>query len=308
MKLSNQTSNWLERDLKCKLINVKPLLGGTSSRLWLLTAHQGGEIIQIALREYTDLEWLAVEPEIAEQEARNLLSARHLSFAVPVLLAADPYAFKTTHPTVAMSYVAGDVVLDPADRSNWIEKLAETLAQLHTNEIDVPYEYIRYFDPETKVKAVWSTCPDLWKQAFDYLNQKKQPEINPIFIHRDFHPTNVLFKDSNISGVVDWSNACMGPREVDVAHCRWNLTMLYGLNVADEFLEAYLKYSTLQKYDPYWDLEALGNVYTEEPPAVYAGWKTFGKTNITAALMRERMDTFLVQALEKIKNDPKKIQ
>jgi len=294
MPLSSATHKWLEHELNVTIKKAEPLLGGTSSLMWLVKV---GDDKQVVVREYTDEEWLALEPEIARQEAENLRAAETLTIHTPKRLAADPYGEVTTHPTVVMSHVPGKVVLDPQNQSDWLDALAQTLAQLHKNKAVVKHKYFRYFDPKTEVKAAWSRHPKLWQRAFAYLVNTPQPESAAAFIHRDFHPTNVLFQGTTVSAVIDWPNACMGPRAFDVAHCRWNLAMLEGVEAADAFLKAYLEYSDVKSYDPYWDLEALLNVFSEETPDVYAGWKAFGRKDLTAKIMRDRMDDFLAQAL-----------
>ncbi|SFC11673.1 Ser/Thr protein kinase RdoA involved in Cpx stress response, MazF antagonist [Alkalibacterium subtropicum] len=298
MKLSPETRQWLEGTLDIKVVNSEPLLGGTSSRLWLITIREeNARFIKVVLREYTDKEWLALEPGIAEQEALNLKTAQKSPVTAPILLAADPYAKVTTHPTVVMSHIEGKVMLQPENMAEWLDELAKTLAALHNNKAHVKHSYFRYFDLEKTVRAAWSSQPQLWRKAFSHVKNTPQPESEKIFIHRDFHPTNVLFKGTTVNGVIDWPNACMGPREVDVAHCRWNLAMLEGVDAADAFLIQYLKHSGIKKYDHYWDLEALLNVFSEESPVVYAGWEIFGRTDVTPQTIRDRMDAFLVQAL-----------
>ena len=57
-----------------------------------------------------------------------------------------------------------------------------------------------------------------------------------MFLHRDFHPGNLLWTDERITGVVDWVSACAGPPEEDIGHCRANLAIRHGQDWADEFL------------------------------------------------------------------------
>jgi aminoglycoside phosphotransferase (APT) family kinase protein len=54
------------------------------------------------------------------------------------------------------------------------------------------------------------------------------------FIHRDFYPGNVLWQRKMVSGLVDWEAASVGPRSMDVAHCRINL-LYKGLDTAEVF-------------------------------------------------------------------------
>lgn len=75
-----------------------------------------------------------------------------------------------------------------------------------------------------------------------------------IFVHRDFHPGNLLWEHGQITGVVDWISSCAGPLEEDIAHCRLNLARHHGQDVADEFLHRWLRATGRSEYHPYWDL------------------------------------------------------
>ena len=82
------------------------------------------------------------------------------------------------------------------------------------------------------------------------------PAYAPTFIHRDFHPGNVLWARGRVSGVVDWVNACAGPRGCDVATCRANLADLAGDRAADDFRAAY-EALTGEAFHPYWDMACI---------------------------------------------------
>ena len=125
------------------------------------------------------------------------------------------------------------------------------------------------------------------------------PTTKQTFIHRDFHPTNVLWHDGNVSGVVDWVNACRGPANVDVGHCRVNLALLHGVEVADQFLDAYLNVANREfEYNPYWDLLTIFDfIEVNEPPTVYEGWINLEVRGLTDTMMRERMERYLISLL-----------
>jgi aminoglycoside phosphotransferase (APT) family kinase protein len=93
-----------------------------------------------------------------------------------------------------------------------------------------------------------------------------------VFLHRDYHPGNVLWSGGEISGIVDWVSGCIGPPEVDVAHCRANLAVLAGdPEAADRFLELWQSVTGCRDYHPYWDLTTVVSVVSEEPdPALDA--------------------------------------
>src|SRR5258707_1164666 len=86
--------------------------------------------------------------------------------------------------------------------------------------------------PIELVPPAWSQKPAAWARAIEVL-LAGPPPAPAVFIHRDYHPLNVLWQAGAISGVVDWINACRGPAGVDVAHCRTNLAQMYGPAAAD---------------------------------------------------------------------------
>ena len=156
----------------------------------------------------------------------------------------------------------------------------------------VPYVYESWNDTRADEPPFWWRDAGLWVEA--QARSADRPAFAPNFIHRDYHPVNVLWKDGLISGVVDWINACMGPIGVDVAHCRGNLAVMYGLETADAFLAAYQDESPTYQHDPYWDLDdalsAMPNV------DVYPPWKEFGLTGLTTGLVRQRLIAFIEAA------------
>jgi aminoglycoside phosphotransferase (APT) family kinase protein len=66
----------------------------------------------------------------------------------------------------------------------------------------------------------------------------------------------LLWSRERLTGVVDWSEACLGPPEVDVGHCRLNLTVLFSADLADRFRAMYEAESG-HKVDAWWDVHAL---------------------------------------------------
>ena len=119
-----------------------------------------------------------------------------------------------------------------------------------------------------------------------------------VFIHRDYHPTNVLWRGTAVSGVVDWINACRGPAGVDVAHCRTNLEAMYGLETADQFLARYRDVADGFAYDPYWDIDSLLDMCLEGP-SYYPPWQEFGLGIIPPPVLRQRADAYLESVMRR---------
>ena len=85
----------------------------------------------------------------------------------------------------------------------------------------------------------WSGDDGLYREAFARL-EAPAPAYDPTFLHRDFHPGNVLWHDGVVSGVVDWVETSTGPADLDVAHCASNLAGLHGVATALAFRRSYV--------------------------------------------------------------------
>ena len=117
------------------------------------------------------------------------------------------------------------------------------------------------------------------------------------FVHRDYHPTHVLWQDGHLSGIVDWPSTCLGPAGIDVAWCRRNLVAMYGIAAADRFLYAYRSLAGASfAAHPFWDLMVIIESLPG-PPGVYPPGVTFGMRHLTGAIVRERLDAYLVSVL-----------
>ena len=94
----------------------------------------------------------------------------------------------------------------------------------------------------------------MWERAIEvFLGDVPAHDVG--FIHRDFHPGNVLWKTGRLTGVVDWQSASIGPRSVDIGHCRANL-MFDDPPRADIFTRMWEEISG-STYDPWGDVATV---------------------------------------------------
>ena len=198
------------------------------------------------------------EPDQAGREARILRIVAAGPIPVPRLLAVDRNGESCGAPAILMTRLDGHVVLRPRRLKSWLRGLAELLHQLHSIRAD-PAALGRYttYQLSAGAEPPRSTSQrPAWLQAITRI-AATPPEEPACFIHRDFHPGNVLWTGARPSGVVDWLQGCWGPPAADVGHCRWNLWYLHGREAADAFLAEYRQLEPLAApYDPYWDLAA----------------------------------------------------
>src|SRR6266851_2616655 len=213
---------WAAVQLGGTVISARPLRGGMSSAVHLLTAQDGaGQRRQAVLRRYVRPEVNAEEPDIAAREARALRVAGSAGVPTPALLAVDPGGTAAGVPAVLMSRLPGRVDWWPSDTGRWLQHLARLLPAIHAAPLPppgtigpfAPYPQASYQPP------AWARYPAVWERAAE-ISHGPAPRLPAVLVHRDFHPGNVLWRRGRVSGVVDWQAACTGPAVADVAHCR----------------------------------------------------------------------------------------
>ncbi|WP_214802810.1 aminoglycoside phosphotransferase family protein [Exiguobacterium sp. ERU656] len=261
-------------------IETKVLPGATSS----LVVRAGDSVIRI----HTNPNWLQQEQDLVAHEVFALKTAGPLA---PRVLKYQEAWIGEIPPWLQMTYVQGVVQFTPLD-DLYVERLARTLVAIH--RLPVPktsYVYKPY--SKTRVVPTWATEIAAWDWASA---TAPAPSEHIRFIHRDFHPVNVLYDLGEKYNVVDWVSACVGPIEADVAHCRLNLALLESVEVADRFLTFYQAMSGLT-YDRRWDLNAVFD-FGPETITVYPGWEAYGKRNLSQDNVRKRLENFVLKVYE----------
>jgi aminoglycoside phosphotransferase (APT) family kinase protein len=302
--LSDHVLNWVIEsvDSTAAVQSINQLHGGMSSIVHSISLLVNQEEKKVVLRQFDNEEWLLNEPDLPLHEAESLRFAAKVAVQTPQIIAFDETGSECGMPSVLMTQLDGSIVLQPPNIDQWLNGMAEALVRIHAVDADhYPWTYFTYNDISSLQTPAWSKYPALWDNIID-LVRGPRPSYKPCFIHRDYHPTNVLWNQNKISGVVDWVNACQGPAGIDIGHCRLNLALLYDVPTADGFLSAYQRHAGASfHYEPFWDLLSLIDILFG-PPTVYPGWAAFGVTGLTDDLMIERLDSYMTSLLSKALN------
>lgn len=281
---------WVERSLGsgARVISVRRLRGGTSAAVHLLRVSGAASVESVVLRRFVRADWLAEEPDVAEREARVLDALARSDLPVPRCLAVDLDGSQCDVPAVLMTRVRGRLELQPRDLADYLGQLAAFLPALHAlGTVDGMPAYRPWFRSRPFEVPAWSQRPELWRRANEIVSAEPPP-FTPTLIHRDYHPANTLWRYGHLSGVTDWVNASNGPTAIDVAHCRVNLSALFGLEAAEEFRRAYESVAGVEQH-PYWDiLDAL-----DTGPPTADQWHDAGRLDLDAEITRTRCEQFL---------------
>ncbi|MDX2938751.1 phosphotransferase family protein [Streptomyces ipomoeae] len=285
--------------------NWAALRGGWTSQMRRLTLDDGTGLV---LRSFVKPFFRRHAPGLLNREAAVLtLLTPYDDIPAPRLYAVDATAEVTDHPSLLMSLLPGSVrVADDADLDGRLDLLAGQLARIHAV---VPEERPRTYQAWTSPERVRTPGGPLWERAVDVI-RREAPAYEGCFLHRDFHPGNVLFTDAGagtgdglrVSGVVDWVETSWGPADLDVAHCSTALALLHGVEHGLGFRARYeARGGRLLAGDEdhlYWRLlDALA--YAPDAEKVAVPWRELGRTDLTPEVLGARLEAYVGGLLER---------
>ena len=259
---------WLREELRAHTVHRLGGIAGSSTAsvsAWDVHDHHGAGTA-VVVKRYDQAVAGAEAAALVRSEERGLLAAEQCVLAAPRLLCCDHDGARTGAPVLAMTRLDG--LPEATGGRAWTNGLAGTLGVIASAR-----------SPTIALPAIESwqepldNCPDwiddggLWR-AFQERMAAGLVGTLPRFVHRDFHPLNVLWDHGAVSGVVDWANACIGPIEFDVSRCRVNVALSAGIAEADAFLVACAPF--VERYDCAWDLETVASILGN-PDVVLAG-------------------------------------
>jgi aminoglycoside phosphotransferase (APT) family kinase protein len=266
---------WCEAVTGDRVAQVRALDGGMSSAVHALDFADGRALV---LRRFVRAQWLAEEPDVPYREPAALELLRDTPLPTPRLVGSDPTGGDAGDPAVLMTRLPGAVQWHPADLDGFLRGLAELLPAIHATP---PGPGIPAYEPyalESDRPPAWTSRPGVWERGFAVFDEPP-PSDERRFIHRDFHPGNVLWTGGAVTGVVDWASVEIGAPGADIGHCRVNLAGVLGLEAADRFLA----FCGEPDYHPYWDIvAALGGFDAD----TFARWTPQEEEFLAAAVRR----------------------
>ncbi|MFI8437800.1 phosphotransferase family protein [Streptomyces sp. NPDC079020] len=298
------TRSWVERGLSEaeRIEKVVRLRGGWTSEMRRLDLRGPGGRRSLVLRSFVKPFFLRHAEGLLTREATvlRLLGDTDVPAAVPA--AVDATARYCDHPSLLMSLLPGAVRLGGQGADDRAELLARQLVRIHQLPVTAeqrPRTYQAWASPERVTPPAATERPELWQRAVDVI-RREPPAYQGCFLHRDFHPGNVLFTgtddDPRISGVVDWVETSWGPADLDVAHCSTALALLHGapagLRFADRYVAAGGTLAEEGTSHLYWRLlDALG--FAPDAEKVAVPWRELGRVDLTAGVLTQRLEGYI---------------
>ncbi|MEW1636581.1 aminoglycoside phosphotransferase family protein [Streptomyces sp. NPDC093801] len=305
------TRAWVEGTLPDgeRIGGAAPLQGGWTSRMRRLELAGGAAGPRsLVLRSFVRPFYLRHAEGLLTREAAILRLLAGTDVPAASLVAVDPTAEHCDHPSLLMSLLPGAVRVDEEEQGPRAELMARQLLGIHRLRVpaaDRPRAYQAWTSAEQVAPPEHTGRPELWRRAADAI-RRRPPEHRACFLHRDFHPGNVLFEGAGgalrVSGVVDWVETSWGPADLDVAHCSTSLALLHGVPAGMGFADRYTAAGGTLAEDPadhlYWRLlDALA--FAPDAEKVAVPWRALGRTDLTPRVMADRLERYLDALFER---------
>ncbi len=225
--------------------NLNRLPGGLEGEAFSFRLHEQSFVLKV----------YAGEGSQARTEFDNLtvVSVARVPTPQPVLMDADGEWFQA--PAIVMTALGGQPDMYPSDLTLWIDGAAEALASIH----DLPSaraSHIRAprwqrWRPSTEGMGSDSSRADAVLAKL-YERTGTSPTV---LSHDDYNPGNLLYDGGRLSGVVDWADITIEPRQAAVAMYRHFLAIHPGGDTPDTFLDVYERAAKTSLGDlPLWDV------------------------------------------------------
>lgn len=306
--LPDSTIAWVQAVLgpDVRLISVQRLLGGWTSDMRRLRTESAAGERSYVLRSFSKPFYVRHAEGLLQREADVLGLLDRSGIPAARVVALDARAEHCDHPSLLRTHLPGAIALDEAGAPQRGEQLAEMLARIHALDVPSarrPRPHQLWTPPELTRMPDGTERPEPWTRALQ-LVRRPAPVPPGCFLHRDYHPGNVLFDGGpgrpRISGIVDWVETSWGPADLDVAHCSTALALLHGASHGLGFADHYVAAGGKVAADPaarlyFYLLDALH--YAPNPEKLATPWREVGRVDLTPERLCERMDDYVLGLL-----------
>lgn len=279
-------------DPRGRLLRAWRLVGGVSARVTALeTERPDGLTTRLVVRRHGDGD-RGHNARIARDEFALLRIARSHGLAAPNPYLVDESCELLPAPFVVIEYVDGETDSAPPDVAGYVAQAAEQLAKIHgvTSSPDLAFlpgpgrgfgERPGNLDAALNEARIRDALESAWPLS----------RVNdPVLLHGDYWPGNILWNDGQLVAVVDWEDAAVGDPLADLANTRLEMLWSFGADAMQAFTGHYRSKTAVDFTNlPYWDLCAA-----LRPCSKISGW---GLDSATKRRLRSRHRWFVDQAL-----------
>ena len=287
-------------DPQSRLIRTWELKGGVSAQVTALEVERpDGQTKKMVARWHGDRD-LEQNPYIAADEFRLLRITQNLGLPTPAPYYLDESGTISPTPYLVVEYIEGETEFSPSSLPDLLLQLATLLSRIHKvdwSNVDLsflPSQSARFEESIGTRPAILDESLDEERIRDALESVGPLPQQNEsVLLHGDFWPGNILWRNGQIVGVVDWEDAGTGDPLADLANSRLEILWAFGIDAMDSLTH---QYEGMTEFDfaalPIWDLVAA-----LRPAHKIAEW---AHDDITEMKWRERHRLFITQAFQKL--------
>ena len=242
-----------------RLLSSTPAAAAYTNSVHILRCvSPAGNETRLAVKRMTD----DPDPERATADFHGLRIARKHGIPGPEPLYLDTTGDLLGLPGIVTGFIEGEQVSRPEDVRSWAADIARMLLRVHavspsTEDRGHIYDgrwmglyFLRDGWPETMAGH------PLADPIFEAVRELRASlrRVRPVFLHMDYWPGNILWRQGRISGLVDWDAASYGDPALDVGYFRMNMYLRGIKEAADIFLDYYEAESGPVENLGFWEL------------------------------------------------------
>ncbi|MFK7804147.1 MAG: aminoglycoside phosphotransferase family protein [Anaerolineae bacterium] len=235
----------------------------------------------------------------AENEFKLLTSLQATQIRSPKPLILDTSCNLVPTPYLILEHISGQPEYRFKEPARAGEMIGAELAAIHSAQLSAAshsFLPLHTVDLPTASDDLAERPLHDILESFWPLPSPKQP----VLLHGDFWPGNLLWKDSTLTGVIDWEDARFGNPLQDLAISRFDTLFILGQSAFEGLTRTYFElnqfdYAQLARWDLYASLRAM--------PAIAqwaAGWPSLGRPDLTETAINQSLSWFIQQAMAKI--------
>jgi aminoglycoside phosphotransferase (APT) family kinase protein len=234
-----------------EVIRIWPLEGGMSCKMLGVEARdpQGRLYRMVARFPSPFTRSLMTDPAGTEFQVLEMVRRGGIKAPVPIWVSQD---------LLLMEFLPGKATARAANPVDYAMRMADALAGIHRLDASE-------FGFLISTKTEWSppAVPEAedgipWGEIVSALSNLPQPPWGRVVVrHGDFWPGNLLWTEGQLTGIVDWENALLGPAAADIAITRLDILWAFGPEAMEAFTIQMLAATPLKaSHLVYWDLRA----------------------------------------------------
>ena len=228
-----------------EFVDYKPIAGGFSTEVFLIELRSEHDIKKLVLR--TEGGQPAENSIKTEFDLLSILHRRGIPCPKPLFL--DTSCKTLDKRFMLMSYLKGEAEIPYSENLSFIEEMGKKLRYIHETETDsLPNLSLRINPLDNLFEYLPVTTNR--DELINFLRSIPDTEYKGtrMLLHGDFWPGNILWKNTEIVGIVDWEYAAIGDPFSDLAVTSLDLRYSLGVQGMKKLLEIYSNFLPIDRF------------------------------------------------------------